>query len=154
MGSAADWESVVVPALGRAPDPRIAGFAAGGKHKATAGRAAAEGANVKAVQLMLAHTSAAMTLDVYADLVADGPDEVADRLARVGRTLHHANRPSVIPGSPCRDFVGLKEYVVSPLAWLEPVGSSGLPLGAAARHGVQPHGAAALDLAGPPATAQ
>lgn len=38
------------------------------------------GANVKAVQRMLGHSSAAMTLDVYADLFDDDLDAVADRL--------------------------------------------------------------------------
>lgn len=38
------------------------------------------GANVKAVQRMLGHASAAMTLDVYAGLFADDLDAVADRL--------------------------------------------------------------------------
>jgi integrase len=42
--------------------------------------AVAEGANVKAVQRMLGHASAAMTLDVYADLFEDDLDKVADRL--------------------------------------------------------------------------
>lgn len=42
--------------------------------------AVAEGANVKAVQRMLGHASAAMTLDVYADLFEDDLDQVADRL--------------------------------------------------------------------------
>jgi integrase len=38
------------------------------------------GANVKAVQRMLGHASAAMTLDVYAGLLGDDLDAVADRL--------------------------------------------------------------------------
>jgi integrase len=38
------------------------------------------GANVKAVQRMLGHKSAAMTLDVYADLFDDDLAAVADRL--------------------------------------------------------------------------
>ncbi|BAL85561.1 hypothetical protein AMIS_3410 [Actinoplanes missouriensis 431] len=42
--------------------------------------AVAAGANVKAVQRMLGHASAAMTLDVYADLFEDDLDQVADRL--------------------------------------------------------------------------
>ena len=41
------------------------------------------GANVKAVQRMLGHASAAMTLDVYADLFDDDLDAVADRLDQV-----------------------------------------------------------------------
>lgn len=42
--------------------------------------AIASGANVKAVQRMLGHASAAMTLDVYGDLFDDDLDAVADAL--------------------------------------------------------------------------
>jgi integrase len=42
--------------------------------------AVSAGANVKAVQRMLGHASAAMTLDVYADLFDDDLDAVAERL--------------------------------------------------------------------------
>ncbi|MEV4493289.1 tyrosine-type recombinase/integrase [Micromonospora coxensis] len=42
--------------------------------------AVAAGANVKAVQRMLGHTSASMTLDVYAGLFGDDLDAVANRL--------------------------------------------------------------------------
>ncbi|WP_194825681.1 site-specific integrase [Nocardia sp. XZ_19_231] len=42
--------------------------------------AVSAGANVKAVQKMLGHKSAAMTLDVYADLFDDDLDAVAERL--------------------------------------------------------------------------
>ena len=38
------------------------------------------GANVKAIQRMLGHASAAMTLDVYADLFDEDLDEVSTRL--------------------------------------------------------------------------
>jgi len=38
------------------------------------------GANVKAVQRMLGHATASMTLDVYADLFDEDLDGVADRL--------------------------------------------------------------------------
>lgn len=56
--------------------------------------AVSAGANVKAVQRMLGHASAAMTLDLYADLFDDDLEAVADRLdivreaARVARSLH------------------------------------------------------------------
>ena len=43
------------------------------------------GANVKAVQRMLGHASAAMTLDVYAGLFGDDLDAVADRLDATAR---------------------------------------------------------------------
>lgn len=46
----------------------------------TASLAVSTGANVKAVQRMLGHASAAMTLDVYADLFNDDLDDVAQRL--------------------------------------------------------------------------
>lgn len=47
--------------------------------------AIAAGANVKAVQRMLGHASAAMTLDVYADLFDDDLDAVAERLDAAAR---------------------------------------------------------------------
>jgi integrase len=55
------------------------------------------GANVKAVQRMLGHASAAMTLNRYADLFDDDLDDVADRLD----TLRAASRGQVA------DFCGL-----------------------------------------------
>ncbi|MDV2477238.1 site-specific integrase [Rhodococcus zopfii] len=47
--------------------------------------AVSAGAHVKAVQRMLGHASAAMTLDVYADLFDDDLDLVADALDRARR---------------------------------------------------------------------
>lgn len=44
------------------------------------------GANVKAVQRMLGHASAAMTLDTYADLFDDDLDNVADALDRAAES--------------------------------------------------------------------
>lgn len=49
------------------------------KHTA-ASLAVSAGANVKALQRMLGHKSAAMTLDTYADLFDDDLDDVAERL--------------------------------------------------------------------------
>ena len=48
--------------------------------------AVAAGANVKAVQRMLGHASAAMTLDVYSGLFDDDLDAVADRLDTAAKT--------------------------------------------------------------------
>jgi len=64
--------------------------------------AVASGANVKAVQQMLGHASAAMTLDVYADLFDDELDAVASRLDEaVSRTradlLRTEDTPEVVP---------------------------------------------------------
>lgn len=49
----------------------------------TASLAISTGANVKAVQRMLGHASAAMTLDVYADLFDDDLDTVAEALSKM-----------------------------------------------------------------------
>jgi integrase len=49
------------------------------KHTA-ASLAVSAGANVKALQRMLGHKSAAMTLDSYADLFEDDLGSVAERL--------------------------------------------------------------------------
>jgi site-specific recombinase XerC len=62
------------------------------------------GANVKAVQRMLGHASAAMTLDRYADLFDDDLDDVADRLD----TLRASSRGQVA------DFCGLRRSRAAP----------------------------------------
>jgi integrase len=63
------------------------------------------GANVKAVQRMLGHASAAMTLDRYADLFDDDLDDVADRLdalqaASRGRVADFLRTDTPSEGSP------------------------------------------------------
>ena len=63
-----------------APACRLAGLEGVRPHDlrhTAASMAIAAGANVKAVQRMLGHASAAMTLDVYAGLFADDLDSVA-----------------------------------------------------------------------------
>ncbi|MFF1531498.1 tyrosine-type recombinase/integrase [Cellulomonas sp. NPDC058312] len=52
--------------------------------------AVSAGANVKAVQRMLGHESAALTLDVYADLFDDDLDSVADALDAARRRVASA----------------------------------------------------------------
>ncbi len=49
------------------------------RHTATS-LAVSSGANVKAIQRMLGHASAAMTLDVYADLFDDDLEALAEPL--------------------------------------------------------------------------
>lgn len=58
----------------------LSGLAPSDLRHTAASLAIAAGANVKAVQRMLGHASAAMTLDVYAGLFGEDLDEVADRL--------------------------------------------------------------------------
>jgi len=55
------------------------------------------GANVKAVQRMLGHASAAMTLDVYSGLFDDDLDGVADRLDAGARVYSACTDAPVIP---------------------------------------------------------
>lgn len=66
------------PALAVSGLPRLSPHAL--RHTA-ASLAVSSGANVKAVQRMLGHASAAMTLDVYADLFDDDLDALADRIS-------------------------------------------------------------------------
>lgn len=71
--------------------PRITAHAL--RHTA-ASLAVSAGANVKVVQRMLGHASAAMTLDVYADLSDDDFTQVADKLSEtVGKCGHEEAGP-------------------------------------------------------------
>jgi integrase len=63
-----------------AEDAGLAGLTPHELRHTAASLAVAAGANVKAVQRMLGHASAAMTLDVYAGLFDDDLDGVSDRL--------------------------------------------------------------------------
>ena len=58
--------------------PRITAHAL---RRTAASLAVSAGANVKVIQRMLGHSSAAMTLDVYADLFDDDFTAVADKLS-------------------------------------------------------------------------
>ncbi len=64
----------------RALDPDFPTITPHDLRHTAASLAISAGANVKAVQRMLGHASAAMTLDVYADLFEDDLDEVSARL--------------------------------------------------------------------------
>ena len=66
------------------------------------GGAISAGANVKAVQRMLGHASAAMTLDTYADLFDDDLDLVAHALSRArdARTVTLHESPRTSPSDP------------------------------------------------------
>lgn len=59
--------------------------------------AVSAGANVKAVQRMLGHKSAAMTLDVYSGLFDDDLDGVADRLDADARVYSLCTDAQVVP---------------------------------------------------------
>jgi integrase len=60
--------------------------------------AIAAGANVKAVQRMLGHSSAAMTLDVYAGLFGDDLDSVAALLDAHVPQMRHSGESTAVPG--------------------------------------------------------
>lgn len=87
------------PALERAGLPRVTVHEL--RHTA-ASFAIAAGMDVKVVQRMLGHSSAAMTLDVYGHLMDDRLDVLADALDRIGRdsgAAHTRPKPvaAVIP---------------------------------------------------------
>ena len=63
-----------------AEDAGLSGFTPHELRHTAASLAVSAGANVKAVQKMLGHASAAMTLDVYSGLFDDDLDGVAARL--------------------------------------------------------------------------
>jgi hypothetical protein len=59
-------------------------------------RRSPSGANVKVVQQMLGHASAAMTLDVYAGLFGDDLDSVADRLDALVPQMCHKAQETIV----------------------------------------------------------
>jgi len=73
------WREGAVGRCQRA-DPTFPRVTAHALRHTAASLAISAGANVKVVQRMLGHASAAMTLDVYADLFDDDLTGVADRL--------------------------------------------------------------------------
>jgi integrase len=71
--------------------------------------AIAAGANVKAVQRMLGHASAAMTLDVYAGLFSDDLDDVAARLHDAATRRGVSKMCPAGPGDAQRPLPGDRE---------------------------------------------
>ena len=76
------WLSGAVARCQKA-DPAFPRVTAHALRHTAASLAISAGANPKVVQRMLGHMSAAMTLDVYADLFESDLDTVADRLENV-----------------------------------------------------------------------
>lgn len=77
--------------------------------------AVSSGANVKAVQRMLGHASAALTLDRYADLFDDDLDAVADRLDAVARTARGLLADSLRTGAEIRILPTSPETATGPV---------------------------------------
>ena len=81
--------------------------------------AVSAGANVKAVQRMLGHAKASMTLDVYADLFDEDLDGVADRLdAAIRSTADHCGLAAL------RRNTQLTPRGIS--SWSNPCGAKGI----------------------------
>ena len=84
----------------------VAGLTPHGLRHTAASLAIGEGANVKLVQRMLGHASAAMTLDVYADLFDSDHGDLADRLdAAVRLRAAPAAAPRDTVPEPFADFL-------------------------------------------------
>jgi integrase len=80
-----------------AEDAGLAGLTPHELRHTAASLAVSAGANVKAVQRMLGHASAAMTLDVYSGLFDDDLDSVAARLDQECHPIAtHESRAEVI----------------------------------------------------------
>jgi integrase len=77
---------------GAARHARLEGLTPHELRQTAASQAVAAGANVKAVQRMLGHASAAMTLDVYAGLFGDDLDVVATNLDLAARAAAIADQ--------------------------------------------------------------
>lgn len=82
LGPPSSVRSWLVGAVSRcqSADPTFPRVTAHALRHTAASLAVSSGANVKVVQRMIGHASAAMTLDVYADLFDDDLNAVADRL--------------------------------------------------------------------------
>lgn len=74
-------------------DAGLVGFTPHDLRHTAASLAISVGANVKAVQRMLGHASAAMTLDIYAGLFADDLDQVGARLDSLVPQMCHDDGP-------------------------------------------------------------
>ena len=68
---------------GRRAEPTFLRVTAHGLRHTAASLAISAGANPKVVQRMLGHASAAMTLDVYADLFDSDLDSVAETVGKM-----------------------------------------------------------------------
>jgi integrase len=75
----------------QAADPEFPRISAHALRHTAASLAISAGANVKAVQRMLGHSSAAMTLDVYADLFEDDLDAVAANVGKMWASVASSN---------------------------------------------------------------
>ena len=85
----------------RADDPTFPRVTPHDLRHTAASLAISAGANVKAVQRMLGHASAAMTLDTYSDLFEEDIDAVANALSHARRnaiSVITENRPTLPPG--------------------------------------------------------
>lgn len=82
LGLPSSHDSWLSGAVGRCQtaDPTFPKITAHALRHTAASLAISAGANLKVVQRMLGHASAAMTLDIYADLFDDDLTAVADRL--------------------------------------------------------------------------
>lgn len=97
LGPPSSVRSWLVGAVSRcqSADPTFPRVTAHALRHTAASLAVSSGANVKVVQRMLGHASAAMTLDVYADLFDDDLNAVADRLdASVGKMWANGGQTS------------------------------------------------------------
>ena len=92
-------------------DPAFPRLTAHALRHTAASLAISAGANPKVVQRMLGHASAAMTLDVYADLFDSDLTSVAESVgkmwARHAQAHIHSTRKRALPGDMQKDSLSL-----------------------------------------------
>jgi integrase len=81
----------------------VQGLVPPGRRRTTASLAIRAGANVRVVQRLLGHATAAMTLDRYGHLLDDDPTAVADALSKATEPTTASLRYSVRAGSATED---------------------------------------------------
>jgi Phage integrase family len=117
MGPPASKESWLSGAVARCQraDPTFPKITAHGLRHIAASLAISAGANPKVVQRMLGHASAAMTLDVYADLFDSDLTSVAESVGKMWARQAHGHvrstRKQALPAD-------MSEKTVSPLSGL------------------------------------
>ena len=125
IGTPSTRDGWLVYALNRARevDPTFPRVTPHDRRHTAASLAVSAGANVKALKRMLGHASAAMTLDVYADLINDDLDSVAMALEQA-RMISSVGKKwaNGAPEAPCCEVktqISMKIFMVPPLG-LEP----------------------------------
>ena len=122
QGASAAARSAEIASTGEPTTPVFPRITAHDLRHTAASLSIAAGANVKVIQRMLGHKSAAMTLDVYADLFDDDLTAVADRLdVSVGKMWAKPAHPPASGPVVSRSASTYVLEIIAPPIGLEPI---------------------------------